>query len=167
MAPISSRPHLVNVRIHTFLVCQLSAEFHYVYEQYNIKLKCISTVINKIWGPLSLYYWWYFFYPAVCAHVHSITCYHLKLFILIICKSHCTVQICITNKLHDYIAWSHLMLCCWFRSYNFVPHNYIHCITLFEPVYFTYINMICSQYFLLSQLVSPPPPPCPLHKNGI
>ena len=54
----------------------------------------------------------HFFYPAVCAHVYSITCYHLKLFILIICKSHCTVQICITNKLHDYIAWSHLMLCC-------------------------------------------------------
>ena len=50
-------------------------------------------------------YFPYFFYPAVCAHVHSITCYHLKLFILIICKSHCTVQICITNKLH-------LMLCC-------------------------------------------------------
>ena len=97
-----------------------------------------------------------FFYPAVCAHVHSITCYHLKLFILIICKSHCTVQLCITNKLHDYIAWSHLMLCCGFRSYNFVPHNYIHCITLYEPVYFTYINMICSQYFLLPQLASPP-----------
>ena len=54
----------------------------------------------------------HFFYPAVCAHVHSITCYHLKLFTLIICTSHCTVQICITNKLHDYIAWSHLMLFC-------------------------------------------------------
>ena len=31
----------VTVRIHTFLVCQLSAEFHYVYERYNIELKKI------------------------------------------------------------------------------------------------------------------------------
>ena len=29
----------VTVRIHTFQVCQLSAEFHYVYERYNIELK--------------------------------------------------------------------------------------------------------------------------------
>ena len=29
----------VTVRIHTFLVCQLSAEFHYVYERYDIELK--------------------------------------------------------------------------------------------------------------------------------
>ena len=47
------------------------------------------------------------FYLAVCADVHTITCCHLELFTPIICKSHCTVQICITNKLHDYIAWSH------------------------------------------------------------
>ena len=99
------------------------------------------------------------FYPAICAHVHSITCCHLELFTPIICKFHCTVQICIINKLDDYIAWSHLMLCCWFRSYNFVPSNYIHCITLYGPVYFTYMNMLCSQYLLLPQLASPPPPP--------
>ena len=36
---ISSGVRAVNVRIHTFLVCQLSAEFHYVYERYNIELK--------------------------------------------------------------------------------------------------------------------------------
>ena len=52
------------------------------------------------------------FYVAVCAHIHSITCCHLELFTQIICKSHSTVQICITNKLHDYIAWSHFMLSC-------------------------------------------------------
>ena len=40
-------------------------------------------------------------------HVHSITCCHLEFFTRIICKSHCTVQICITKNcmitLHDHI----------------------------------------------------------------
>ena len=81
----------------------------------HIKSKFISCYslhcdIGECYAAITLIF--HIFYPAVCAHVHSITCCHLELFAPNICNSHCTVQICITNKLHDYIVWSHLMLCC-------------------------------------------------------